>query len=90
MHGDSSDDAGADFAKGTYSEASCDVLFSEGKPWKMDSGASFHICRDVNCFASYEKSVDMIRETNGEELSVCGIVLYGFACMMVCLEKCLE
>lgn len=72
-HGDSSDDAGADFAEGTYSEASCDVLFSEGKPWKMDSGASFHICRDVNCFASYEKSVDMIRTANGEELPVCGI-----------------
>ena len=63
-HGDTSSDAHAGFAEGTDSDASYDVLFSENKPWKMDSGASFHICRDVNCFSSYEKSVGMIRTTN--------------------------
>ena len=39
----------------------------------MDSEANFHICRDENCFSSYEKIVDMIRTANGKELPICGI-----------------
>ena len=69
-HGDTSSDAHAGFAEGTDSDASYDVLFSENKHWKMDSGASFHIYRDVNCFSSYEQSVGMIRMVNGEEMPI--------------------
>ena len=68
-----SDLAQAGFAEGTESDSSCDVLFSVVEPWKMDSGASFHICRDVKSFSSYEKSVGMIKTTNGVELPICRV-----------------
>ena len=68
-----SDEAQAGFAEGTESNSSCDVLLSVVEPWKMDSGASFHICRDVKSFSSYEKSVGMIKTANGVELPICGV-----------------
>jgi hypothetical protein len=56
----------------------------------MDLGASFHICGDVNCFSSYEKSVSTIRTANGEELLIFGIGSILFYMHDGVVEKSLE
>jgi len=70
---DSDSDAQTGFSKFTDSDISCDVLFSEKKPWKLDSEANFHIWSAVKCFTSYKKSVCMISLANGGEMPICGI-----------------